>query len=109
MRCSLADAYAIAFTALLIADCTLSSLSAGCTGVHNAPTEDHAEFVNELGGRSEMSAYLEKAGVRLAPGGIRAGASGFDVCFVHPKSAEGVLRELVQAPADVIKALGGGK
>src|ERR1051326_5490675 len=39
MRCSVADAYAIAFTALLIADCTLSSLSAGCTGVHNEPTE----------------------------------------------------------------------
>ena len=32
------------------------------------------------------------------------GASGFDVTFVHPKSACGVLLELVQAPADVIEA-----
>lgn len=37
-------------------------------------------------------------------GGIRRGASGFDVTFVHPKSACGVLLELVQAPADVIEA-----
>ena len=27
---------------------------------------------------------------------------GHDVAFVHPKSATGVLLELVQAPADVI-------
>lgn len=31
--------------------------------------------------------------------------AGFEVAFVHPKSAAGVLVELVQAPADVIKAL----
>ena len=37
-------------------------------------------------------------------GGIRKGASGFDVTFVHPKSACGVLLELVQAPGDVIQA-----
>ena len=28
-------------------------------------------------------------------GGIRKGASGFDVTFVHPKSAGGILLELV--------------
>lgn len=33
------------------------------------------------------------------------GAGGFDVCFIHPKSAVGVLVELVQAPPSVIKAL----
>ncbi len=51
--------------------------------------------------------------VRFTPGGIRKGASGYDVCFIHPKgnaefplSAEGVLIELVQAPEEVIKALG---
>ncbi len=42
-------------------------------------------------------------GIKIV-GGIRKGASGFDVTFVHPKSACGVLLELVQAPADVIEA-----
>eukprot|EP01032_Pedospumella_encystans_P007613 gene7613-9115_t len=43
--------------------------------------------------------------VRFTPGGIRKGAAGYEVAFIHPKSAAGVLVELVQAPADVIKAL----
>ena len=30
--------------------------------------------------------------------------AGYDVTFVHPKSAVGVLVELVQAPPDVIAA-----
>lgn len=54
---------------------------------------------------------LEKRGVRFAPGGIRKGASGHDICFIHPKGNEdfplsgaGVLIELVQAPEDVIEA-----
>jgi lactoylglutathione lyase len=56
-------------------------------------------------------AWLTKQGMRFTPGGIRKGAAGFDVCFIHPKgspespaSGEGVLIELVQAPADVIRA-----
>jgi lactoylglutathione lyase len=55
--------------------------------------------------------WLSARGVRFTPGGIRPGASGHDVCFVHPKpssdaprSAEGVLVELVQAPPEVIAA-----
>lgn len=55
--------------------------------------------------------WLEEQGVRFTPGGIRKGASGYDVCFIHPKGneaspigAEGVLVELVQAPDDVISA-----
>ena len=55
--------------------------------------------------------WLTEQGVRFTPGGIRKGASGHDVCFIHPKGnedapigAEGVLVELVQAPADVIAA-----
>lgn len=55
--------------------------------------------------------WLSEQGVRFTPGGIRKGAAGFDVCFIHPKgndekpkSGEGVLIELVQAPVDVIKA-----
>ena len=42
--------------------------------------------------------WLEGQGVTFTPGGIRKGAAGYDVCFIHPKSAEGVLIELVQAP-----------
>lgn len=56
--------------------------------------------------------WMTAQGVRFAPGGIRKGAAGHDVCFVHPKgndefplSSEGVLVELVQAPPDVIAAL----
>jgi lactoylglutathione lyase len=52
--------------------------------------------------------WLTTKGVRFTPGGIRNGASGYDVCFIHPKSneefplcGEGVLIELVQAPEEV--------
>jgi len=55
--------------------------------------------------------WLTAQGVRFAPGGIRKGASGYDITFLHPKaneqfpiSGEGVLIELVQAPAEVIDA-----
>ena len=57
-------------------------------------------------------AWLSAQGVRFAPGGIRRGASGFDVCFIHPKgsaelprSGEGVLIELVAAPAALVAAM----
>lgn len=56
--------------------------------------------------------WLEQQGVRFTPGGIRKGASGHDVCFIHPKGSEtapiggqGVLIELVQAPAAVVETL----
>jgi lactoylglutathione lyase len=52
--------------------------------------------------------WLTTQGVRFTPGGIRKGASGYDVCFIHPKGneefplcSEGVLVELVQAPEEV--------
>lgn len=55
-------------------------------------------------------AWLEEQGLRFAPGGIRKGASGHDICFVHPKGndafphgGEGVLIELVQAPAALLQ------
>jgi len=55
--------------------------------------------------------WLEAQGVRFTPGGIRKGAAGHDVTFIHPKGdeksplgGEGVLIELVQAPPEVIKA-----
>jgi lactoylglutathione lyase len=54
-------------------------------------------------------AWLQERGVRFAPGGVRRGAAGHDVCFIHPKpspaepeSGQGVLIELVQAPSEVI-------
>lgn len=55
--------------------------------------------------------WLGQRGVRFTPGGIRKGAAGYDVCFIHPKGSEeapiggeGVLIELVQAPPEVIEA-----
>lgn len=55
-------------------------------------------------------AWLKARGVRFAPGGVRKGASGFDICFIHPKGDEsspvggqGVLIELVQAPPEVLE------
>lgn len=55
--------------------------------------------------------WLATQGLRFTPGGIRKGAAGYDICFVHPKgnedfplSSEGVLVELVQAPDSVINA-----
>lgn len=54
-------------------------------------------------------AWLQQQGVRMAPGGIRLGASGHRISFIHPKanadfpiSGEGVLIELVQAPPERI-------
>ena len=59
-------------------------------------------------------AWLEAQGVRFTPGGIRPGAAGYDVCFIHPKpsaerpeSGQGVLIELVQAPPELTSNLTG--
>jgi lactoylglutathione lyase len=55
--------------------------------------------------------WLEEQGMRFAPGGIRKGAAGHDVCFIHPRGneqfplcGEGVLIELVQAPPEIVQA-----
>ena len=55
--------------------------------------------------------WLGEQGVRFTPGGIRQGAAGHDVCFIHPKGnaesplgGQGVLIELVQAPEEVMAA-----
>ena len=50
---------------------------------------------------------LTDKGYKFTPGGIRPGASGHDICFMHPKpkegkGGEGALIELVQAPKEVI-------
>ena len=55
--------------------------------------------------------WLSRHGVRFAPGGIRKGAAGYDITFIHPKGNDtlpigggGVLIELVQAPVEVVRA-----
>ena len=76
--------------------------------VHTTPLNHVGLWVDDLPAAVN---WLTSQGLRFAPGGIRKGAAGFDICFVHPKgndefplSGEGVLIELVQAPAEVIKA-----
>jgi len=78
--------------------------------VHTTPLNHVGLWVDKL---SEAVDWLGQQGVRFAPGGIRKGASGFDICFIHPKGSEelpiggeGVLIELVQAPEEVVKAFG---
>jgi lactoylglutathione lyase len=75
--------------------------------VHVPPLNHIGLWIDDL---PAAVAWLEAKGMRFTPGGIRKGASGHDVCFVHPKgsperplSGEGVLIELVQAPPDVIR------
>lgn len=78
--------------------------------VHTTPLNHVGLWIDDLPRAVE---WLTAQGVRFAPGGIRRGAAGFDICFLHPKgndefpiSGEGVLIELVQAPVDVVKAFG---
>ena len=73
--------------------------------VHDPALNHVGLWVDDLSAAVE---WLSARGVRFTPGGIRKGASGFDVCFVHPKGndespigAAGVLVELVQAPPEV--------
>ena len=67
--------------------------------------------LNQSLGKPVLVTWLQAAGVRFAPGGIRKGAAGYDVTFIHPKGndqfpigVEGVLIELVQAPPEVVRA-----
>jgi lactoylglutathione lyase len=80
--------------------------------VHEPPLNHVGLWVDDLPAAVE---WLTGRGVRFAPGGIRKGAAGYDICFVHPKGnsefplgGEGVLIELVQAPPEVIAALARG-
>jgi lactoylglutathione lyase len=79
--------------------------------VHTTPLNHVGLWVDDL---ASAVAWMTEHGVRFAPGGIRKGAGGHEICFIHPKSndqfpiaGEGVLIELVQAPPSVIAALGG--
>ena len=78
--------------------------------VHEVPLNHIGLWVDDL---PKAVQWLSAQGVRFTPGGIRAGAAGHDICFIHPKGneefplgGEGVLIELVQAPPEVIAALG---
>ena len=82
----------------------------GKPAVHTTPLNHIGLWVDDL---PTAVAWLSGRGVRFAPGGIRKGAAGHDICFLHPKAnedfpiaGEGVLVELVQAPPEVIAALG---
>jgi lactoylglutathione lyase len=77
--------------------------------VHAPPLNHIGLWVDDLPAAVE---WLTAQGMRFAPGGIRKGAAGYDICFVHPKGneefplgGEGVLIELVQAPPEVIEEL----
>ena len=76
--------------------------------VHATPLNHVGLWIDDLPRAVE---WLSAQGVRFAPGGIRRGAAGYDICFLHPKgndefpiSGEGVLIELVQAPPEVVQA-----
>jgi lactoylglutathione lyase len=78
--------------------------------VHTTPLNHVGLWIDDLPKAVE---WLTAQGVRFAPGGIRKGAAGYDITFLHPKASdefpvagEGVLIELVQAPPEVIAALG---
>ena len=78
--------------------------------VHTTPLNHVGLWVDDL---PAAVRWMSTNGVRFAPGGIRKGAAGYDICFIHPKASdefplggEGVLIELVQAPPEVIAALG---
>ena len=82
----------------------------GKPAVHATPLNHVGLWVDDLPKAVE---WMTANGVRFAPGGIRKGAAGHDICFIHPKAneqfpiaGEGVLVELVQAPPEVIAALG---
>jgi len=77
--------------------------------VHQTPLNHIGLWVDDLPKAVE---WLTAQGMRFAPGGIRKGAAGHDIIFIHPKGneefpfgGEGVLIELVQAPAEIIGGL----
>ena len=78
--------------------------------VHATPLNHVGLWIDDLPRAVE---WLTARGVRFAPGGIRKGAAGHDITFLHPRgneefpvAGEGVLIELVQAPPEVIAVLG---
>ena len=87
----------------------LQPLDAEKKPVPHLPPLNHIAFwVDHL---PEAVECLAAQGVRFTPGGIRKGADGREMAFIHPKaneeypiSGEGVMIELVQAPPEVVAA-----
>ena len=74
--------------------------------VHIPPLNHIGLWVDRL---EEAVEWMEQHGVRFTDGGIRTGATGHNVVFIHPKgngnapiSGNGILIELVQAPEDIV-------
>jgi lactoylglutathione lyase len=70
--------------------------------VHIPPLNHIGLWVDDIHTAVE---WMTQQGVRFTPGGIRKGAAGYDVTFIHPKGNDsspiggnGILIELVQAP-----------
>ena len=85
-----------------------AAFAVGCT-VNSSEEEAIHDLAQAR--RHMVQEQIRGRGVRFAPGGIRRGAAGHDVCFIHPKGndaspigGEGVLIELVQAPPEVLAA-----
>jgi lactoylglutathione lyase len=77
--------------------------------VHQTPLNHIGLWVDDL---PKAVNWLTEQGLRFTTGGIRLGAGGHNIIFVHPKGndefpfgGEGVLIELVQAPPEIITAL----
>ena len=53
--------------------------------VHDPALNHIGLWVDDL---AAAVAWLTAQGMRFTPGGIRKGAAGYDVCFIHPKGNE---------------------
>lgn len=81
--------------------------------VHSPPLNHIGLWIDDL---DSAYKWMQNKGVRFTPGGIRKGASGHNVCFIHPKeneeyniSGNGILIELVQAPEELINQFNRGQ
>lgn len=75
--------------------------------VHEPPLNHIGLWIDDLPAAVK---WMTEQGVKFTPGGIRRGAAGYDITFIHPKpkeglGGEGVLIELVQAPPEIVKQL----
>jgi lactoylglutathione lyase len=68
---------------------------------HKPPLNHIGFWVDNL---TAAVGWLSAQGIGFTPRGIRKGAAGHDVCFIHPAmGGQGVLIELIQAPPELIE------
>ena len=72
----------------------------GAPKVHIPPLNHIGIWIDDL---PACVNYLSEQGVRFAPGGIRKGASGYDVTFLHPKGIYFILIDLFIYFIDIFK------